>query len=167
MSRLDKLVGKTKDLLRENKGNAYLNVAVFIVVIMMLFVVFMVYITTLSTLNNLNAVSEQTLSKTTTLTSIDIMDSVKNGNDYTSLINDYSFIDSITYELGLNSNNEYLDENGAVAYSVSDFDFSFVVDEKLNTKVKFTVSIPMNFMGVTITYINVPMTIVSRYTLKV
>lgn len=151
---------------QDNSGSAHINTLLFVVVTLIFFVLFMTYASCLVQLKNIQQVAEQTLNKSTTLTAIQIADSVKNGNDYTTIINEYRFTDSISYELGLNENNQYLDKNSDLLYEISDFEFSFVVNERLNTKVLFVVSIPVNFLHIK-TYINVPMTIVSRYKIKV
>ena len=101
--------------------------------------------------------------------SIDIYNSIKQGNDFTEDIEKYFYVSSVLEELSLDFSGSYLytvDANGDIVYRMTNPNVTYKVDNTLKLQASYDLQMPVWFAGQIIYWFTVPVTVSSSLTLK-
>ena len=78
----------------------------------------------------------------------DVMNSVKNGNDYTDFLNKQRFVTDMKNQLDFtNGSFDGYDSKGNIQLAVNDINVEFITDNSLKTKVTYTITYTFYFMS--------------------
>ncbi len=78
-----------------------------------------------------------------------IVHSIKNGNVYTTNLNEKLLLNDYTHTLKIDDNFMGYDKD-KVLFSISNIKTSFVIDEVLKTQLSYTLHVPFYFVGIPI-----------------
>ena len=155
--------------LNNKRGSSYFTPCVVILVIAMILSVVLFYATTKSTIETTRDNTKRVLDSYVMKHSIDIYSSIKQGSDFTEDIENSFYISSVSLELSLDFDGEYLytvGEDGDVVYRMTPPDVSFRTDRTLQLQADYELELPVRFAGEIIYWFTVPVTVGSSLTLK-
>lgn len=151
------------------KGEGYVSICVLIIVIVAIFSSVFTYASAISVINVTRENSKVVLDNFVTTNSTLIFNSIKQGNDYTETLDFPEYTEKLcefcTLDLSADTLYSY-DTDGNLQYSMTLPQMSFQKDNQLEICVRYTVSVPIQFAGKTVTTANVPIEIVSILTEK-
>ena len=151
------------------RGSSYFQPVVVILVIAMILSVVFFYATTKSTIETTRDNTKRVLDSYVMKNSIEIYNSIKQGNDFTEAIENSFYISSVSEELSLDYGTGYLytvDANGDIVYRMTNPDVTYKVDNTLQLKASYDLQMPVWFAGQIIYWFTVPVTVSSSLTLK-
>ena len=151
------------------RGSSYFQPVVVILVIAMILSVVFFYATTKSTIETTRDNTKRVLDSYVMKNSIEIYNSIKQGNDFTEAIENSFYISSVSEELSLDYGTGYLytvDANGDIVYRMTHPDVTYKVDNTLQLKASYDLQMPVWFAGQIIYWFTVPVTVSSSLTLK-
>jgi hypothetical protein len=151
------------------KGMSHVQTAVIVLILAMILSVVLSYASMMAVLKTTRENTELALDSFVTQNSVYIYDSLKNGNDFTDILNKEIFLKQIisVYRLDISGNMIYStdeDENLIYRMTVPNVDFEY--ENTLNLRVDYTVTIPVTFAGRHITDLTIQQKVTSRYNLK-
>lgn len=155
--------------LNNKHGSSYFTPCVVVLVIAMILSVVLFYATTKSTIETTRDNTKRVLDSYVMKNSIDIYNSIKQGNDFTEAIEKSFYISSVSEELSLDYGTGYLytvDANGDIVYRMTNPDVTYKVDNTLQLKASYDLQMPVWFAGQIIYWFTVPVTVSSSLTLK-
>lgn len=155
--------------MRNKRGEGYIMTCVLIIIICMLLSVFITFFTAVNVVKTVQRNSRVVLDSFVMENSIEIYDSIKNGNDDTAVLDNSKYIESLTeFCTFVKSGARYYnyDQEGNGQYSISEPQMSFAVDTKLKVRVKYSVYIPIYFAGYRVSTAEVPLTVESDFNEK-
>lgn len=155
--------------LNNKRGSSYFTPCVVVLVIAMILSVVLFYATTKSTIETTRDNTKRVLDSYVMKNSIDIYNSIKQGNDFTEAIEKSFYISSVSEELSLDYGTGYLytvDANGDIVYRMTNPDVTYKVDNTLQLKASYDLQMPVWFAGQIIYWFTVPVTVSSSLTLK-
>lgn len=156
-------------ILSSKKGEGYIVPCVLILVIVILFLMIFNYAATVSKVNVVRENTKVVLDSFVTQNSTEIYNSIKQGNDYTEVINSNEFCTSLMEFCTLENQSGKLysiDGDGNEKYHISMPVLSFKESNQLELCVNFTVTIPIRLLNDTTITANIPLEVTSILTEK-
>lgn len=155
--------------IRNKRGDGYVFPCVMVVVLCMLTAVFIFFVTTASMVRVTKENSQTVLDSYIMKNSIEIYDSIKQGNDYTEAIDRDVYIDSLCSFCTLEKVGSYLyhyDGNGKLQYRITKPTITFRQENTLKIRLQYRIYIPIWFEGKIFRYAIVPVTVDSSFSEK-
>ncbi len=155
--------------LNNKRGSSYFQPVVVILILAMILSVVLFYATTKSTIETTRDNTKRVLDSYVMKNSIEIYNSIKQGNDFTEAIEKSFYISSVSEELSPDYGTGYLytvDANGDIVYRMTNPDVTYKVDNTLQLKASYDLQMPVWFAGQIIYWFTVPVTVSSSLTLK-
>lgn len=154
-----------RGILKNRRGEGYIKVCVIIIILCMLLSVFISFVSAVSIIRQVERNARVVLDSYVTQSSIEIYNSIKNGSDYTELLNNAGYISEFSSFNSLDFYRNMLysyDEDGNEQYRLTLPTLSFIRDKQLKIAVNYDITIPLYFAGIRVTEATVPITVVSR-----
>ncbi len=155
--------------MRNKRGEGYIMTCVLIIIICMLLSVFVTFFTAVNIVKTVERNSRVVLDSFVMENSIEIYDSIKNGNDETSTLDNSKYVEALSeFCTFVKNGTRYYnyDQEGNGQYSISEPQMSFAVDTKLKVKIEYSVYIPIYFAGVQVSTAEVPLKVESDFNEK-
>lgn len=156
-------------LLKSSKAEGYIVPCVFILIFAMIFAIIFTYSASISKVNVMRENTKVVLDSFVTQNSTEIYNSIKQGNDYTEVIDTEEFRSSLisfcTLEIESGKLYSY-DADGKELYHITEPVLSFRETNELELVVNYTISIPLWFVGHQFPSANIPIEVTSILTEK-
>lgn len=155
--------------LKNNKGEGYIVPCVFILIFAMIFAMIFTYSASITKVNLMRENTKVVLDSFLTQNSTEIYNSIKQGNDYTEVIDTEEFRTSLISFCTLEIENGMLysyDADGKELYHITEPTLSFREANELELVVNYTISIPLWFAGHQFPSANIPIEVTSILTEK-
>jgi len=148
---------------------SYIKTASIILVLSMLISVILTYASLISIVSSTKLNIERVLKSFVTHNSSYIYDSIRDGTDFTSLLDSDYFIFMFDEDHTLVMENGYLynlDKSGEYIFRLTMPQITFDTENTLNLICNTTMEIPVYFAGEKITDLKIPLKVKTSYTLK-
>ncbi len=155
--------------LNNKRGSSYITPVVVILILATILSVVLFYAITKSTIETTRDNTKRVLDSYVMKNSIDIYNSIKQGNDFTEDIENSFYISSISEELSLDYGTGYLytvDGDGEIVYRMTNPKVTYKVDNTLKLQASYELQMPVWLAGQIIYWFTVPVTVTSSLTLK-
>ena len=156
-------------MMLNKRGDGYIWTCVLVVALCMIIAVFITFTSAVNIVRMTEKNSRIVLDSFVMKNSILIYDSIKNGNDYTSALNENEYIDDLCEFCTFEKNGEFLyayTSEGELKYKISKPDVSFSSGSTLKIFANYVVYYPVDFNGVMIYTIEIPITVESKFNEK-
>ena len=156
-------------MIRNKRGEGYVFPCVMIVMVCMLMAVFIFFATTASMIRITKENSETVLDSYIMKNSIEIYNSIKQGNDYTEAIDQNVYIDDLCSFCTLVKGSYFLyhyDANGRTQNMMTKPTITFRQENTLKIRLNYTLYVPVWFEGKIVRYAVVPVTVDSSLSEK-
>lgn len=156
-------------ILKSNNGEGYIVPCVFILIFAMIFAMIFTYSASISKVNLMRENTKVVLDSFLTQNSTEIYNSIKQGNDYTEVIDTEKFRTSLISFCTLEIEDGMLysyDADGKELYHITEPVLSFREANELEFVVNYTISIPLWFAGRQFPSANIPIEVTSILTEK-
>ena len=156
-------------LLKSTQAEGYITPCVLIIIFVMIFSIIFTYSASISKVNLMRENTKVVLDSFVTQNSTEIYNSIKQGNDYTEVIDTEEFRTSLISFCTLEIENGMLysyDADGKELYRITEPILSFRNENELELVVTYTISIPMWFAGTQFASANIPIEVTSILTEK-
>ena len=156
-------------IFKSNKGEGYIVPCVFILIFAMIFAMIFTYSASISKVNLMRENTKVVLDSFLTQNSTEIYNSIKQGNDYTEVIDTEEFRTSLISFCTLEIEDGMLysyDADGKELYHITEPVLSFREANELEFVVNYTISIPLWFAGHQFPSANIPIEVTSILTEK-
>lgn len=155
--------------LKNQKGEGYIVPCVFILIFAMIFAMIFTYSASITKVKLMKENTKVVLDSFLTQNSTEIYNSIKQGNDYTEVIDTEEFRTSLISFCTLEIENGMLysyDADGKELYHITEPVLSFREANELELVVNYTISIPLWFAGHQFPSANIPIEVTSILTEK-
>ena len=156
-------------LLKSKKAEGYITPCVLIIVFVAIFSIIFTYSASVSKVKLMRENTKVVLDSFVTQNSTEIYNSIKQGNDYTEVIDAEEFRTSLISFCTLEIKDGMLysyDADGKELYRITEPVLSFRNENELELVVTYTISIPMWFAGTQFASANIPIEVTSILTEK-
>ena len=156
-------------MLKSSKAEGYIVPCVFILIFVMIFTMIFTYSASISKVEMMRENTKVVLDSFLTQNSTEIYNSIKQGNDYTEVIDTEEFRTSLISFCTLEIENGMLysyDADGKELYHITEPVLSFREANELEFVVNYTISIPLWFAGHQFPSANIPIEVTSILTEK-
>ena len=156
-------------MLKSSKAEGYIVPCVFILIFVMIFTMIFTYSASISKVEMMRENTKVVLDSFVTQNSTEIYNSIKQGNDYTEVIDTEEFRTSLISFCTLEIENGMLysnDADGKELYHITEPTLSFREENELELVVNYTISIPLWFAGHQFPSANIPLEVTSILTEK-
>ena len=156
-------------LLKSTKAEGYIVPCVFILIFAMIFSVIFTYSASISKVEMMRENTKVVLDSFVTQNSTEIYNSIKQGNDYTEVIDTEEFRTSLISFCTLEIEGEKLysyDADGQELFHITEPTLTFREANELELVVNYTITIPMYFAGNEFPAVNIPIEVTSVLTEK-
>ena len=156
-------------MLKSSKAEGYIVPCVFILIFVMIFTMIFTYSASISKVEMMRENTKVVLDSFVTQNSTEIYNSIKQGNDYTEVIDTEEFRTSLISFCTLEIENGMLysyDADGKELYHITEPTLSFREENELELVVNYTISIPLWFAGHQFPSANIPIEVTSILTEK-
>ncbi len=156
-------------LLKSTKAEGYITPCVLIIIFVMIFSIIFTYSASISKVNLMRENTKVVLDSFVTQNSTEIYNSIKQGNDYTEVIDTEEFRTSLISFCTLEIEHGMLysyDADGKELYRITEPILTFRNENELELVVTYTISIPMWFAGTEFASANIPIEVTSILTEK-
>ena len=156
-------------MLDNKKAEGYIVPCVFILIFAMIFAMIFTYSASITKVNLMRENTKVVLDSFVTQNSTEIYNSIKQGNDYTEVIDTDEFRTSLISFCTFETENGMLysyDADGKELYHITEPTLSFCEANELELVVNYTISIPLWFAGHQFTSANIPIEVISILTEK-
>ena len=151
------------------KAEGYVRTCIMILIFCIGIAVFSSFLLAVNTVRISKRNTYKVIDGYVTMKSIEAFDSIKTGTDYISSFDEENFKDYFCEYNGLQENgNEMIAKTntGIEKYRVSDFELSFIENQRLKMQVKYVITIPISFGDFSVMSAEVPITVKSKLTDK-
>lgn len=151
------------------KAEGYVRTCIMILIFCIGIAVFSSFLLAVNTVRISKRNTFKVIDGYVTMKSIEAFDSIKTGTDYILSFDEEDFRDYFCEYNGLQENeNEMIAKTttGIEKYRVSDFELSFIENQRLKMQVKYVITIPISFGDFTVMNAEVPITVKSKLTDK-
>lgn len=156
-------------LLKSKKAEGYILPCVLIIIFVAIFSIIFTYSSSITKVNVMRENTKVVLDSFVTQNSTEIYNSIKQGNDYTEILDIEEFRTELISFCTLEINDGMLysyDADGKELYHISEPVLSFREANELELVVNYTISIPMWFAGNQFPSANIPIEVTSILTEK-
>ena len=158
-----------KNRIAPKAGMSYVKTAVLALVFVMILTAVLAFWSTMTVIQRSRDITSRVLDSFVLKNSIEIYDSLKNGNDYSESLDNIFYKSSLSEEFSLDlygSSMYSYSEDGELVFIMTNPNVIYSYQNTLKLKASYTVWIPLRFAGRFITYVRIPVTVRSYYTLK-
>lgn len=155
--------------LKSIKGEVYPMICVYIIIFVSLLALIFTYTSAISKVNIMRENTKVVLDSFVTENSVEIYQSIKQGNDYTEVIKEDDFCTSFIEFCTLEMRGDKLysiNEDGTEKYHLTIPTVSFRRENELELTVNYTISVPLSFAGLSFTTASIPIEVTSILTEK-
>lgn len=155
--------------IKSTKAEGYIVPCVFVLIFAMIFAMIFTYSASISKVEIMRENTKVVLDSFVTQNSTEIYNSIKQGNDYTEVIDADEFRNELISFCTLETENGMLysiDADGQELFHITEPTLSFREENELELVVNYTLSIPMWFAGNEIPAVNIPLEVTSVLTEK-
>ena len=152
--------------MKKKSGEGCIEICILTVIFCIILSVMISFVTTVEVIKQTKRNTREVLDSFVMKNSVEIYNSVKNGNDYIVSIDNKDYVDRFCSFNSLKEENGMLcfyDENGEKQYCVTEPWLEFYEDNQMKIKVSFVMKIPVFFAGINISEVNVPIKVISTY----
>lgn len=156
-----KILSQKKQMMQSNDGHALVLGVILLLFIMVLFYTVFTYTEYKATADFVRTTAESTLDEYTVEQGRRKMQSIKNGTDYTVTLDSAEYLTKLKKNLGtvdLTGNRQ-----GLCAFEITDVKLTFNHNERINSRVTFTLEMPFYFGKTGITSFKGPVNVYSKY----
>jgi len=156
-------------ILKNKHGEGYVFPCVMTIVLCMILSVLIFFASTASWIRVTKENSKTVMDSYIMKNSIEIYNSIKQGNDYTEALDANVYIDDLCRYCTLVNKGNYLyayDSKGKVQYQMTKPYFTFQEDNTLKIRVHYTLYVPIWFNGRAVSVARIPVTIDSALSQK-
>ena len=155
--------------MKSKRAEGYVSTCVMIVIICMLLSVFVTFAVAVNTVKTVKRNSRVVLDSFVMQNSIEIYNSIKQGNNKTDGIDAAEYREALTEfctleKLGYCYYN--YDSDGDLNYYITTPYVGFTVDKKLQIFTSYTIYVPIRFAGIRVSTVRIPITVESKYNEK-
>lgn len=154
---------------KSTKGEAYPMICVYIIIFVSLLALIITYTSAISKVNIMRENTKVVLDSFVTENAVEIFKSIKQGNDYTEVINEKGFRTALVRFCTLEMREDKLysmDKDGTEKYHITNPVISFREENELELIASYTISVPLSFAGMSFTTVSVPIEVTSILTEK-
>ena len=154
-------------MLKNTKGEIYVFICVFVLVIMTVFSVIFTYASTITDVKVQKTNTEIVFDSFVSNNSIIIYNNIKQGKNATDGVDTSKFRTSLKeFCTFVEKNGKYysIDADGSEKFNMTVPEMGFIEDEKLELYVTFTMNIPIRFAGKTVQTAHIPVKVTSELT---
>jgi len=162
-------VGVKMKSFKSTKAEGYIVPCVFVLIFAMIFAMIFTYSASISKVEMMRENTKVVLDSFVTQNSTEIYNSIKQGNDYTEVIDADEFRNELISFCTLETENGMLysiDTDGQELFHITEPTLSFREENELELVVNYTLSIPIWFAGNEIPAVNIPLEVTSVLTEK-
>lgn len=155
--------------IKSTKAEGYIVPCVFVLIFAMIFAMIFTYSASISKVEMMRENTKVVLDSFVTQNSTEIYNSIKQGNDYTEVIDADEFRNELISFCTLETENGMLysiDTDGQELFHITEPTISFREENELELVVNYTLSIPIWFAGNEIPTVNIPLEVTSVLTEK-
>ena len=152
--------------MKNKRGDGYISACVMIIILCMLMAVFMTFAFAVNMIRISERNARIVLDSFVMKNSIEIYNSLKNGNDYTEFLDNSEYISEFSSynSLDLSGNLLYsYDEDGNELYRTTKPRIVFTEEKSLKIAAEYSMTVPLYFAGVRVTEVTVPIKAVSKF----
>lgn len=154
-------------MLKNTKGEIYVFICVFVLVIMTVFSVIFTYASIITDVKVQKTNTEIVFDSFVSNNSIIIYNNIKQGKNATDGVNTSKFRTSLKeFCTFVEKDGKYysIDADGSEKFNMTVPEMGFIEDEKLELYVTFTMNIPIRFAGKTVQTAHIPVKVTSELT---
>lgn len=154
-------------MLKNTKGEIYVFICVFVLVIMTVFSVIFTYASTITDVKVQKTNTEIVFDSFVSNNSIIIYNNIKQGKNATDGVDTSKFRTSLKeFCTFVEKDGKYysIDADGSEKFNMTVPEMGFIEDEKLELYVTFTMNIPIRFAGKTVQTAHIPVKVTSELT---
>lgn len=158
-----------KRLLRSKAGMSHVKTCVLVLAVAMIFSAVFLYASVMTIVQASRDQTQRVLDDFILHNSIEIYDSLKNGDDFSERLDGIFYRSKIfaAFSLDISGNSLYsVDEQGGVQYVISNPRVDYEVRNTLKLNARYDLSIPIRFAGVRLFDLKLPIEVKSYYVLK-
>ena len=148
---------------------SYIEAAAWVLILCMIFTIILSYASMMLLIQMAENNTQRVLDSFVTQNSQIIYDSLKNGHDTTTALNQNTFISTLSDELSLEYDGSvmyYKNSEGHVLYRTTNPRVAFEVQGTLKLQATYNIIFPITFAGEKITDLLIPQKVVAYYNLK-
>ena len=156
-------------ILQSKRADGYVFPCVMILVLCMLLSVFIFFASTASWIRVTKENSETVMDSYIMENSIEIYNSIKQGNDYTEILDREKYVDKLCSFCTLVKSSSYLyhyDSDGRLQYRMSKPRVTFIEENTLKIQISYTLYVPVYFNGRPLRNAVIPVVIKSAFSEK-
>ena len=156
-------------VLKSNKGDGYVTTCVFAVIFVSIFSIIFTFSAAVSKVELMRENTKVVLDSFVTQNATEIYNSIKQGNDYTEVIDTGDFHSSLISFCTLETESGKLysyDADGQELFHITEPTLGFREANELELVVNYTLTIPMYFAGNEFPAVNIPIEVTSVLTEK-
>ena len=156
-------------MLKNKRGDGYIQACVMILILCMLIAVCLTFVTTVNTIRVVERNARIVLDSFVMENSIIIYDSIKNGHDFTEAVDVSQFRANLAEYNNLRKTGAYYYHyypDGDLDYRITTPVLSMTQTNSLKIAANYTITIPIYFAGVKVTQVSIPVTVESKWTDK-
>ena len=156
-------------LLHSESGMSHVKTVVLVLIFAMIFSVVLTYASMMTIIQTSRDNTIRVLDSFVMHNSIEIYDSLKNGSDFSQSLDQVFYKSSLLSEFSLDNSGNIIyskDEQGDIVYLMTNPNVSYDYNNTLKLKASYTIWIPVRFADKHMTYLRIPITVRSYYSLK-
>lgn len=156
---------RIRKLLSNNRGDALIFGVFVMLTVLMIFYCVLAFVQLKVTTANIQTTAEQVLDTYTSTQGRNAVESIKNGTDYTVVLDQDLYVERFQDSLGIG--NSFIGYNGnKIRFQLADIHLNYTVDRQINSSVTFHLSEPLYFFGAEVTSLSSNVTVYSKYNIK-
>ena len=155
--------------MKNNRGEGYIEICIFVTVFCIILSVMISFVTTVETIRQTKRNSRVVLDSFVMKNSVEIYDSIKQGEDTVYGLDSERYIAELCSFCSLQRGIDCLifeDENGNEVYAITKPIMEFADRNRMKIQISYTVQVPLNFAGLQVTKVNIPITVTSNLNQK-
>lgn len=158
-------MGRFKKAFWNNRGDALIFGVLMTLVVLILFYCVLSFIQLKATTAYIRNTAEQVLDTYTSTQGKDAVESIKNGTDFTVVLDKDLYIQRYQTALGIGSNFTGYSDSGRVRFQITNIALDYAVTNTINSKVTFHLVEPVYFFGFQVPLTG-DVTVTSKYNIK-
>ncbi|HCA29805.1 MAG: hypothetical protein PHV32_13980 [Eubacteriales bacterium] len=157
------------NLLHSKAGISHVKTVVLVLIFAMIFSAVLTYTSMMTVIQTSRDNTIRVLDSFVMHNSKEIYDSLKSGSDFSQSLDQVFYKSSLLSEFSLDNSGNIIyskDEQGDIVYLMTNPNVSYDYNNTLKLKASYTIWIPVRFAGKLMTYLRIPITVRSYYSLK-
>lgn len=156
----------TKHILKNKKGASYIHWTLILLALLIIIAFVLSYVLSINVVNSQQKLAQIALDEYVDENAIAIYSEVKESDSFTPALNPDKFITKLISGDNLVLEGEtyiaYTSDNH-IRYKISDISLQFIEDFTPQIRAKYTISVPLEFNGNRVSWIDIPTTLESRF----